>query len=77
MISQCDPSYSPDLRRRRSLHLLQAQKVQPSRTPLLALFSQKLALYLLSLKGWLVSELYNLLSSLWLYRLVQPLGFRD
>ena len=31
LISPCVPIYSPDLRRRRSLHLPKAQKVRPSR----------------------------------------------
>ena len=56
--SPCVPIYSPDLRRRRSLHLPQAQKVRPTRTPFLALFSQKLDVYLISLGDGFVSELY-------------------
>ena len=58
LIGPCVPIYSPDLRRRRSLHLPQAQKVRPTRTPFLTQFSQKLDVYLISLGDGFVSELY-------------------
>lgn len=58
MISPCVPIYPPALRRRRSLHLLHAQKVRSSRASFLALFSQNLDRYFISLRDGLVSNLY-------------------